>query len=82
VATEAAEHHPERFAEFLQGMVSRARANPDPYSAEAQIVMEEMIRCFFLSDHLIKQARTSTRKLGNGVRKLSRKFWVSHDVVY
>lgn len=41
---EAAEHHPERFAEFMQGMVSRARQNPDPYSAEAQIVMEEMIR--------------------------------------
>jgi hypothetical protein len=28
----------------MQGMVSRARENPDPYSAEAQIVMEEMIR--------------------------------------
>jgi hypothetical protein len=41
---EAAEHHPEQFAEFMQGMVSRARQNPDPYSAEAQIVMEEMIR--------------------------------------
>jgi len=25
-------------------MVTRARTNPDPYSAEAQIVMEEMIR--------------------------------------
>jgi hypothetical protein len=43
-ALDAAENHPERFAEFMQGMVSRARANPDPYSAEAQIVMEEMIR--------------------------------------
>jgi hypothetical protein len=43
-ALDAAEHHPERFAEFMQGMVSRARQNPDPYSAEAQIVMEEMIR--------------------------------------
>jgi hypothetical protein len=41
---DAAENHPERFAEFMQGMVSRARENPDPYSAEAQIVMEEMIR--------------------------------------
>lgn len=41
---DAAENHPERFAEFLQGMVMRARQNPDPYSAEAQIVMEEMIR--------------------------------------
>jgi hypothetical protein len=41
---DAAEHHPQRFAEFMQGMVSRARQNPDPYSAEAQIVMEEMIR--------------------------------------
>ena len=43
---DAAENHPERFAEFMQGMVSRARENPDPYSAEAQIVMEEMIRYY------------------------------------
>lgn len=41
---DAAEHHPDRFADFLRGMVSRAQQNPDPYSAEAQIVMEEMIR--------------------------------------
>lgn len=47
-AVDAAEHHPERFAEFMQGMVSRARQNPDPYSAEAQIVMEEMIRLMAL----------------------------------
>jgi len=41
---DAAENHPERFAEFMQGMVRRAQANPDPYSAEAQLIMEEMIR--------------------------------------
>lgn len=44
---DAAENHPERFAEFMQGMVSRARTNPDPYSTEAQIIMEEMIRYEF-----------------------------------
>jgi hypothetical protein len=44
LCVDAAENHPERFAEFMQGMVQRAQQNPDPYSAESQLIMEEVIR--------------------------------------
>ena len=51
----------------MQGMVMRARANPDPYSAEAQIVMEEMIRQNLAIEGLTRQARESKGESGNGI---------------